>query len=56
MLDLVNYIVSKFTVFLGFVNSLVIVNYNGVNITLLGFIGALIVISVTIKLLMPRTK
>lgn len=55
MMEIFDFLLSKVSVFVNFMNSLIIVNFRGVNVTLLGFIGSLIVISVLIRLFMPKT-
>jgi hypothetical protein len=56
MLSFVNYVISRFVVFINFLNSLVITRFNDHDITLLGFIGALLVCTIAIRLMLPKTK
>lgn len=54
MIDMVLTILSYIPDFVAKLNDFVLVNFNGVNVTLLGFMGALIVVGVMIRVFMPK--
>lgn len=54
MMSMFDWVISKIGMFFAFLNSLVIVNFKGNDITLLGVIGAIVIIGVAIKLFMPK--
>lgn len=54
MLELVEYVLSILVEFVIYLKNLVILEFRGANITLLGFIGALVIVSVMIRVFMPK--
>jgi hypothetical protein len=54
MFDMVVNILSLIPDFVAKLNDFVLVNFNGTEVTLLGFMGALIVVGVMIRVFMPK--
>lgn len=54
MLTIINFLLSRIAAIVNLLDELVIVDFNGVDITLLGFMGALIVVGIMIRVFMPK--
>ena len=54
MLDMIWWLVDRFGSFLGMLSNMVFFKFGGANITLLGLLCGFGIISVIIRLLMPR--
>lgn len=54
MMEIIELVISFMFKIVDFLRTLIMVDFYGVPITFLGFIGAIVIISIMIRLFMPR--